>query len=232
MLFSLTATDASGNPVTDFTATPVNLTLTIPQAAPGNTLYVYKWNPATSKPLDPQPAGYPRPVTESSGVWTVTLPSLSTFAVVDTVNTQGTQPPVTTARETLGDYLMRDVNLRRINQLSSQSSVQNVFSYLSQTGAVTTAVQDVTYNESLDSTYKLFTKPRDASLDVSEAEPTLSVSQAEFVSHSDQNTFTGALTVSQGLYLSSSHRVVVEDSGAFSFQKRENGVWVSKYSIT
>jgi hypothetical protein len=57
--------------------------MSIPNANINSSLELLKLDPDTMIPFNPQPIGYPRPMTYNavSGLWSATLPSLSTFGV-------------------------------------------------------------------------------------------------------------------------------------------------------
>jgi hypothetical protein len=80
----INATDATGQPKTDFATNPIALTLTLPNAVAGRNLQLYKVEPSTGALMVPQPSGYPVALTWQSGqVWTGLLTSLSTYVAVD-----------------------------------------------------------------------------------------------------------------------------------------------------
>jgi len=83
--FSITAEDASGNLLTDFSNAPVTIELTLPNASTGSTIYLYKVDPFTGVKVDPQPSWCPAPLTynSSSGKWKASLFSLSTYIAQD-----------------------------------------------------------------------------------------------------------------------------------------------------
>ena len=85
-LFTINAFDSSSNQLTDFSANPITVNLTLPNANPLNSpLKIYKRQSETSNALmSPQPAGYPADVTYVSGnIWTTTLTSLSSYLIQD-----------------------------------------------------------------------------------------------------------------------------------------------------
>jgi predicted RNA-binding protein with TRAM domain len=87
VMFSINASDVSNNPLTDFSANPITINLTLPNANPNNSpLKLYKrQNANTYELLDPQPTGYPVNVTYVSGnTWQTTLVSLSSYLIKDT----------------------------------------------------------------------------------------------------------------------------------------------------
>jgi len=88
--FTTTAYDIYNSNLTDFTTYPITLTLTIPHVNNYNkTLKLYKIQQDSSVPsgyslMSPQPSGYPITATYRSGNnWTLSIPSLSSFALLD-----------------------------------------------------------------------------------------------------------------------------------------------------
>ncbi len=82
---TIAALGSDGQPKTDFTANPIQLSLSIPNAVPGRNLKLYKIDPATKRILATQPAGFPKDLIYNSenGKWEAELTSLSTYIAVD-----------------------------------------------------------------------------------------------------------------------------------------------------
>jgi hypothetical protein len=82
MVGSITCTDGSDNPITDFSDNPLNITISMSNANPA---HVYKiWKRSGSTVIDPQPTGYPVTLTYQSGYnWTASMTSLSDIVILD-----------------------------------------------------------------------------------------------------------------------------------------------------
>jgi hypothetical protein len=81
--FEVNAFDSTNAKITDFSNAPITISMSIPNANTSSLLELLKLDPDTFLPYEPQPIGYPRPMTYNSvsGLWSATLPSLSTFGV-------------------------------------------------------------------------------------------------------------------------------------------------------
>ena len=91
--FSISALSTTNTSVTDFSDTPVSITLLLPNANPSKTIQVYKVDASTYQKISPQPANFPVSLVYNSntGRWEGNLTSLSTFIAVDS------SPPVGSA---------------------------------------------------------------------------------------------------------------------------------------
>jgi hypothetical protein len=81
---NITALDLSNNSITNFSNEPLIIKLYLPQADPTTTLMIYKLISGTNTKMNPQPSGYPATLQYQIGyLWTVALPSLSSFLIQD-----------------------------------------------------------------------------------------------------------------------------------------------------
>jgi hypothetical protein len=81
----IVALDDSNVPITDFSANPVSLVLSLPMANPNNILKLFKLDSNTLTLLTPQPANYPVPLTYNATTtkWEGFLTSLSNYTILD-----------------------------------------------------------------------------------------------------------------------------------------------------
>ena len=89
-IINITASDQSGNNITDFSAENLLIILNLPQANPNSILKMYKLDTNTNAVINPQPTGYPVTLQYQTDIyWTVALPSLSTYLIQDINATSG-----------------------------------------------------------------------------------------------------------------------------------------------
>lgn len=82
---AVNALDSNGNFVTDLGNNPVQYSIELPGIPATNSVSFYKLDPNDpTSILDPQPPGYPAPLTynEATGLWDTLLPSLSDFVTL------------------------------------------------------------------------------------------------------------------------------------------------------
>ena len=82
---SINAFDSSGNPVTDFTSNPLQISLFLPMADTNHSILIYKLVTGTINLVSPQPSGYPVQLTynQSTLLWTGSMTSLSDVILLD-----------------------------------------------------------------------------------------------------------------------------------------------------
>ena len=83
--FSITVLSDQGIPITNFSLKPINISMSLPNADKNNVLKLYKINSSTGLIIEPQPTNFPKNVSynETTGKWSWTLSSLSSYAIVD-----------------------------------------------------------------------------------------------------------------------------------------------------